>query len=348
MTNSSDGIGPKDNTERESQEKGFAAIKELIDGAHRIAICAHTSPDGDALGSVLALAGIIRAGWEGKQVDCLLADDAPVPRIYEFLPGAGDMVRACNYEATPDLFIALDLPTIDRLNQAAEVCRRSHKIAVMDHHPSREPFGDASVVRPDAAAAGVIVTEFALWLGIDIDPDMAQNLLCAIITDTGRFQYQNADDEVFCVASHLVEHGASPSEVSLNVYQSFRVQYLHLKSLVLGRIKTFENGRIAYSYATQADLDRTGADLDECDGLIDVVRSVEGCEVAFFLKTVPGGKVRGNLRSKGELDVSGVARLMGGGGHKAAAGFTSNTDIDETLAAVLPHLRALVRQKEEH
>ena len=345
MGSFSEGIGPRDPLERDSQERGFAAIRQLIEGARDIAICAHTSPDGDALGSVLALAGIIRSAWDGKSVTCLLADDAPVPRIYEFLPGAADMVRARDYAAAPDLFIALDLPQIERLNEGADVCRRAQNVAVMDHHPSREPFGDARVVRPDAAAVGVIVTEFALWLGVDMDADMAQNLLCAIVTDTGRFQYQNADGEVFRVASLLVEHGASPSEVSLNVYQSFRVQYLHLKSLVLGRIKTFEDGLIAYSYATQADMDRTGADLDECDGLIDVVRSVEGCEVAFFLKSVPGGKVRGNLRSKGALDVSEVAHIMGGGGHRAAAGFTSDADIDETLATVLPPLRALVRQR---
>ena len=189
----------------------------------------------------------------------------------------------------------------------------------------------------------MIVAEFAVFLGVEITPSMAQSLLCAIMTDTGRFQYQNADGESFKVASMLVDSGASPSEVSLNVYQSFRLQSLHLKALVLGRIRTFEGGRIAYSYATQNDLERTGADLDECEGLIDAVRSVEGSEIALFLKVVPGGKIRGNLRSKGLHDVSSVARLMGGGGHRAAAGFTYEGDLDEVLAAVLPALRELVR-----
>ena len=142
-----------------------------------------------------------------------------------------------------------------------------------------------------------------------------------------------------------MDKGANPSEVSLNVYQSFRLSFLHLKSLVLGRVTTFEHGRIAYSYATQTDLGRTGADLDECDGLIDVVRSVSGSEVALFLKKIPGGKVRGNLRSKGAHDVSSVARIMGGGGHRAAAGFTYEGDVDEALTVVLPHLRALVLEE---
>ena len=136
-------------------------------------------------------------------------------------------------------------------------------------------------------------------------------------------------------------------DVSLNVYQSFRLAFLHLKSAVMGRITTFERGRIAYSYATQADLQRTGASLDESDGLVDVVRSVEGSEVALFLKEVPGGKVRGNLRSKTGRDISGVARALGGGGHRAASGFTIDGGIDDALSAALPLLHALFVEEEQ-
>ena len=163
----------------------------------------------------------------------------------------------------------------------------------------------------------------------------------AIATDTGRFQYQNADPESFSVASLLVDCGASPSELSLNVYQNFSLSFLHLEALVMGRITSFAGGKITYSYATSADLERTGASLDECDGLVDVVRSVSGSEVALFLKEVPGGKVRGNIRSKTDKDVSQIAKRLGGGGHKAAAGFSFEGDIDQALAAVLPPLRAL-------
>ena len=335
-------IGPQDADELKAQLEGFAQIAALIEQAGRIALCAHTSPDGDALGSELAMAQIIGERWPEKDVVCLLADDAPVPRIYKFLDGSDKMVPASSYEGDPDLFMALDLSVYHRLSNGESVLRRSKHVAVMDHHPFGNIVADASVVRPTAAAVGVIVAEFAQYVGIVMTPVIAQSILCAIMTDTGRFQYQNSDGESFKVASLLVDCGASPSEVSLNVYQSFRLQFLHLKSLVMGRICTFEQGRISYSYATQNDLARTGADLDESDGLIDVVRSVEGSEVALFLKAVPGGKVRGNLRSKGHYDVSTVARLMGGGGHRAAAGFTYVGSIDEALSSVLPALRALV------
>lgn len=324
------------------QSRAFDAIAALIDAAQTIAICAHTSPDGDALGSGLGLREIIEARWPGKEVTNLLADTAPVPRIYQFLPGADRFVPASQYEGTPDLFVAVDLSSIGRLNEAQVVCERARTVAIMDHHPCEKPFAETYLIRPEAAAVGVIMAEFAQHLGVRITPDMAQDLFCAIMTDTGRFQYQNADGEAFEIASTLVDAGASPSEVSLRVYQSFRLQYLHLESLVTGRIITFDHGRIAYSYATLADLKRTGASLDECDGLIDVVRSVDGSEVALFLKEVDKGVVRGNLRSKGSTDISKVAALMGGGGHRAAAGFTSKGDVDEVLAQVLPLLfRAL-------
>ncbi|MDO4537790.1 MAG: bifunctional oligoribonuclease/PAP phosphatase NrnA [Coriobacteriales bacterium] len=328
------------------QVEAFARITELVEKARTVAICAHTSPDGDALGSVLGLALTLKAKWPELEVVPLLADERPVPRIYRFLPSCHELVFAGKYTQTPDLFIAVDLSSINRLADGKAVCERARSVAVIDHHLCDKPFGDASIIRTSAAAAGIIVLEYAMYLGIGITPAIAQNLMCAIVTDTGRFQFQNSDGEAFSAASLLVSAGASPSEISLNVYQSFRLQYLHLKSLVMGRITTFEHGRIAYSYATENDWKLTGADLDESDGLIDVVRSVEGSQIALFLKSVPGGKVRGNLRSKDYHDVSEVARLMGGGGHKAAAGFTYEGDIDEALAAVLPRLRAMLREED--
>ena len=347
MNGNGPGPHPATKEEYEGQLRGFEQVTELVEGARTIAVCAHTSPDGDALGSELAMAEILRARWGDKEVVTLLADNADVPRIYRFLPGAGQLVRPDQYDETPDLFIAVDLSTPHRLGEAQDVLERATHTACLDHHPCDKPLGDACVVRPSAAAAGVIVAEFAMYLEVDLTQSMSQSLMCALMTDTGRFQYQNTDAEALETASLLVSCGADPSEVSLNVYQSFRLQYLHLKSLVMGRITTFEKGKIAYSYATRNDLERTGADLDECDGLIDVVRSVEGSEVALFLKMVPGDKVRGNLRAKGDHDISKVARAMGGGGHRAAAGFTYDGDIDEALAAVLPHLKRLVCEDSE-
>jgi len=327
------------------QDDLFEAIAYLIGQAQTIAICAHTNPDGDALGSQLALKMIIESRWPNKQVTCLLADRDPCPRIYTFLAGADQLVHASEYDEDPDLFISVDVSVPNRLHHCEKIMRRSRTVAIIDHHPCEKPFGDTALIRPSASAAGVIVAEFAQYLHVPITPDMADCLFCAIATDTGRFQYQNTDAETFQIASVLVANGADPAKVSLNVYQSFRLQFLHLKSLVMGRITTFERGKIAYSYATVADIDRTGASLDESDGLVDVVRSVAGSEVALFLKEVPGGKVRGNLRSKGEHDVSAVARALGGGGHRASSGFTIEGSVDDALCATMPLLRQLFEEE---
>ncbi|MFZ2755961.1 MAG: DHH family phosphoesterase [Atopobiaceae bacterium] len=324
------------------QNLKFRQMSQMIVSARTIAICAHTNPDGDALGSGLGLALIIKGMWPEKTVTNLLADDDPVPRLYRFLAGASDFVHCSDYATCPDLFICVDLPSADRLNEAQAVLERSGHVICIDHHPARERLGDVMLSRVDAAATGVVVAELAEWLHADVTPDLANCLYCAIVTDTGRFQYQNADAEAFSVASMLVDCGASPSLISLNVYQSFRIEYLHLEAIVMGRITTFANGRIAYSYALKEDLERTGAKNDECDGLVDVVRSVAGCQICLFLKESCQGKVRGNLRAKNDLDVSKIAQVMGGGGHVAAAGFTFEGDIDDALARVLPMLQELV------
>lgn len=325
------------------QEAAFATIVEEIEAAQTICIQAHTNPDGDALGSGLALTKIMQAKWPNKDIVALLADDFEIPRIYRFLPYVDELMCASQYEGSPDLFISVDVSTPDRLSLGKELMLSAKRRVIFDHHPCQEPLADAYIIRTSAAATGVIISEFAMFLGEAITPDVANLLMCAIMTDTGRFQYQNADPEAFAIASHLVDAGANPSLVSLNVYQNFTLQYLHLEAQVMARIVTFEDGKIAYSYATQADFERTGASLDECDGLIDVVRSVSGSTVALFLKELPDGQVRGNLRSKCDLDISGVARALGGGGHKAAAGFTVEGDISEALTQVLDLLCNVVR-----
>lgn len=326
------------------QVEAFDAIASEISKATSIAICAHVSPDGDALGSALALAQIIASIAPQASVANLLAENTCVPRIYRFLPESDSLVPASSFHDDPDLFIAVDLSVPGRLGDGEEVMRRAARTIVIDHHLSTDRWADVWLVRPEAAAAGVIVAELAWHLGIEVTPEIAQCLFCAVTTDTGRFQYQNADAEAFHVASKLVRAGARPDEVSLNVYQSFKLSTLHLKSIIMGRIVTFESGRIAYSYATAADLERTGASIDECDGLVDIVRSVEGADFALFLKEVPGGQVRGNLRAKGSADVSVVAAQLGGGGHRAAAGFTVEGSVDEALSLALPHLRELCTQ----
>ncbi len=319
-----------------------AQIAELIEGAQTIAIAGHTTPDGDALGSVLGLGLSIRARHPEKDVAFLLADDAPVPRIYRFLAGADELLPACRYEIDPDLFIAVDSPVPSRLADAGALVERAGHVVCFDHHPACCDFADVTIRRVKCAATAVLIDEFLIAWGMEPSSAVATCLLCGLVTDTGRFQYQNTDADALCCASHLVSCGAEPARVALEVYQSQRLAYLRLESVVMWRIKTAAGGRVAYSYACSDDLATYEVSQDECDGLVDVVRSVGGVEVCLFLKETTAGCVRANLRSKGELDVSGIAAAFGGGGHAAAAGFTYEGTIEDALEAALPMLVSLV------
>lgn len=329
------------------QAPGFAQLTRSIEDARTIVLGSHTSPDGDALGSELCLAALIRNHWPEKRVACLLADPKGVPRHLAFLPGAEELRSPEGFRETPDLFIAVDLSVASRLACAQGVMERAKEVYVLDHHPTEHPFGTHGMTRADAAATGVMVLEYALYLGEPLDAAMATQLFCAVMTDTGRFQYQNANAEAFWAASELVAAGANPSEVALPVYQSMRLCYLHLESIVMGRIATRLGGRIAYSWVLWEDFEATGCGEDEAEGLVDSVRCVEGSEVALLLRQTPEGSFRGNLRSKGALDVSGVALELGGGGHAAAAGFTlGRVSLEEALERTLPLLEALVAEGE--
>lgn len=324
-------------------QRDYARILELIEDARSIAISGHTSPDGDALGSVLGLGLALKERFADKRFYFLLADNGPVPRIYRFMKGADLFIPAASCDIDPDLFISVDCPVRERLADSAAVLDRARTVVCFDHHPAREEFASVSVRRVSAAANAVLIEEFLRWAEIPLDGPVATCLLCGLVTDTGRFQYQNADAAAFACAARLVDAGAEPARIALEVYQSQRLGYLKLESLVMGRIRTVAGGRVAYSYAYASDLIEHGVTSDECDGLVDVVRSVVGVEVCLFVKeTECCHRVRGNLRSKCDLDVSGVAAHFGGGGHAAAAGFTYEGSIVETLADALPMLCELV------
>lgn len=320
----------------------WESVIEFIEGAQTIAISGHTNPDGDALGSLLGLGASIRAQFPDKRVDYLLADNGAIPRIYQFLPGAHELTPAALCNASYDLFISVDVPTLERMNDSAAIAKRARGRVVIDHHPTCEEFGDVTVRVTSAAATAVLVEELLNAAGWPVTPDIASCLLTGVMTDTGRFQYQNANPSAFACASRLVDAGAQPARIALEVYQSQRLEYLHLESIVMSRIETRAAGRVAYSYAFANDLVECGAKSAECDGLVDIVRQVAGTELCLFLRESEPGVVRGNLRSKGSIDISGIAVELGGGGHAAAAGFTFHGEVSEAAELVLPKLEALL------
>lgn len=323
------------------ETRAFEQIAALIEGSTSVVVSGHTDPDGDALGSVLAMVGILERRWPHLSVQPLLANDRPVDEAYAFLPGVERFVPAARYEGVPDLFIAVDTPLARRLADAEPVLARARASASIDHHPAVEALAQVNVVRTEACAAGAVVADFMAFLGVEPTPQIATCLLTALMTDTGRFQYQNTDAQTLRTAAAMVEAGASPTQVSAHVYQSYRMPALKLKQVTLARLATAHGGDVAYSYVTQGDLARWGATAADCDSLIDDVRLLRDTRACLFMRELPDGSVRGNLRAKDEaVDVSAVAGVFDGGGHRAAAGFSAPGPIDEALGRAVDALCA--------
>lgn len=320
----------------------FQPLVHFIEDAQHIAICAHASPDGDALGSELALAELIQIRWPEKTVACLLADEEPLAKTYAFLPGFDRLIRVAEYTDPCDLFICVDLSQRTRLASAEQVCISAKTVAVIDHHPYYEPYWDAAVIHTEAAATGFLIAAFASALEIDYTPTLACNLMCALMTDTGRFQYQNATPEVFHLAGVLVAAGARVDFISREVYHNARLNYLHMSSLVLSRIALHCKGKLALSSLSLEDFERHPLAFSECDGFVDLVRQVEEVRVAVFMKEVAPHQIRVNLRSKYDDDVSALARFFGGGGHRLAAGFTFSGSLDACTRMVCAQAEAML------
>lgn len=322
----------------------FSRIAALIEQAQSVAISGHTDPDGDALGSVLALTALIERRWPHVRVQPLLANNRPVVEAYRFLSGVERLMPAARYREVPDLFISVDTPMPERLKDAKAVFERARTTAAFDHHPTMEAFAQVNYLRANAASVGDIVYDFMVHVGVSPTSELATCILTAVLTDTGRFQYQNTDAHALRVAAAMVEAGASPTQVSESVYQSDSLAALKLKEVALARLATDECGLVAYSYVTQADLKRLGATVEDCDGLIDVPRALRGVRACLFLREQKDGTVRGSVRSKASwLDVSAVAMRFNGGGHRAAAGLTYKGTVEGALAEVVPALVAQVR-----
>lgn len=327
-------------------EPGFDELTQAIIDAGRIALSGHTDPDGDALGSVLALALFIQKTWPHKQVDVLLANKRPVPRIYAFLPEAGSFINAADYSFDPDLFIALDTPTLERLRDSAEVLERASMTAAIDHHATSMPFTRVYCCEPGAASTADIVYEYIRYFGAPLDADIATCLLCAVITDTGRFQYQNANAHAYALASACVTAGAQASYICTQVYQNDTLASLQLKAATLQRLTVNADHTVSWSYVTHDDLVQYGATDEDCEGLIDEIRVLGGVDACVFMREKHSGEIRANLRSKVDwLDVAAVAQQFNGGGHKAAAGFTCYLPMAEACETVVRAIEAQIAKQ---
>src|SRR3954452_1709031 len=312
-----------------SHELGAAVA--AISGASSVALACHVNPDGDALGSMLALHHLCRAS--GKASVASWPEPFVVAPHYTFLPGRDLCTPPEEYPSAPEVMVTFDCGSLDRLGELAHSAKAAGQLIVLDHHVTSDRYGSINVIDPDAAATAVVVRALAAELGWPLTRDAALCLYTGLVTDTGRFQYTNTTPEVFALAQELAAFDLPIADLTRQLFECHRSSYLQLVATCLARAELDVERRFVATWITLDDLARFDVTIDEAEGLIDLVRRASEAEVSCVLKETHEG-VRVSLRSVSSVDVGAVALTFGGGGHRFAAGFTRAASVADVLAAV--------------
>lgn len=307
-------------------------ISEEINNAKSIAILTHESPDGDAIGSSLAM--YLALKQLGKNADLIIPE---IPRTFNFLPGINE-VKKENSITNYDLVIALDCADIKRLNGYGKVFEEAKTTINIDHHGSNKMFSDYNYVDPVSPACAQILIVVFNYLNIEITKDIGTCLLTGIITDTGGFQYSGVNSETFEFTSWLLNKGVNVSEVYRKVLQIKTKPHFELRKLVIDRLEFLENGKIAFTYITEEDELKVGAETGDHEGLVEIGRDIEGVEVSILLREAEKG-FKASLRSNEYVNVSDVCIMFGGGGHPKAAGCLLPYPLEQAKQKIINEVR---------
>jgi bifunctional oligoribonuclease and PAP phosphatase NrnA len=317
-------------------EEDWQAAQKAIAVADRAVITCHVHPDGDALGSALALHPALANA--GRQAVVSFSEPFTVAPHYRFLAGLDRLTPPDRVPSSADLFVCFDTGSLDRLGSLVDAFQGAARTVVVDHHASNTRFGEVNLIDPDAPASAVLCRELLRRLDLPLDREIATCLYTGLVTDTGRFQYQATTPDTHMLAAELLAAGVAQYDVAKAVFETNHIDYLRLVAVALGRIVQVPEASLVWTRVGLADLAAHGVDMDETEGLIDLVRTDGASDVAAVLKEQPGGGHKVSLRSKGATDVGQLATRFGGGGHKYAAGFTSELDADTIVAALVEAL----------
>jgi phosphoesterase RecJ-like protein len=318
------------------------AVVDALAAGDRFLVTSHENPDGDALGSLLAMHLALQS--LGKDSVMVLAGQSPLPGEYAFLDLEGHgLLRALPADAAARILVAVDCAqetrlTDDRLLEAPVVVN-------VDHHHDNTRFGSTNLVVDDSSSTAEVLADVFAGLEVEIGPAIAEALYAGLVTDTGRFQYANTTPKSLRLAADLLEAGADIQRIFQRVYESMQFAKVKLLARALDRAQLFEEGRVVVSYLVRADFAEVGAPGPYSEGIIDVLRAVEGAELAALIREPPVGEEslrKISLRSSNDrVDVSAIARQSAGGGHRQAAGFSSELSIEEITDFIVASYAAI-------
>jgi phosphoesterase RecJ-like protein len=318
-----------DRDQQQTRELVLARIRE----DSRFVLAAHESPDGDALGSLVGMHGLLSA--LGKDSAMFIAPaDLPLPDEYSLFPLDG-LIQAPPQDIAERTVVFLDCGNIDR--NSASVLRDGRHLLNIDHHHDNTHFGTLDYVVPAASCTAEIVWDLMHGLGVSPTATVAQALYIGLITDTGRFMYDNTTARAHVMAAELIEAGVEVASVYRHLYEDMPAGKLALLALALGQVQRFDSGELALSVLSAEDFDRVEAEESDSEGIIDQLRALRGTKVAGLVRELSSGERKGqhkvSLRATDDdVDVSVIARAQGGGGHRRAAGFSTTLELTELVA----------------
>ena len=316
----------------ESPDPALRAAIAAIADAGRVTLVCHVNPDGDALGSTLGLLHVLRAA--GRDVTASFPNPFVIAPHYRDLPGLDLLIPPGEVSSEPEVMVTFDCGSLDRLGDLEPKAKAARELVVIDHHISNTRYGSINVIDPDAAASGWIALQLVDGLGLPLNRDAAVCLYAALVCDTGRFQYETTTPAVFDMARRLTEFDVPVATLSRTLFEEHRFAYLQLLGDALHNAQLVREQRFVWTAITQEMLERHGVEMEEIEGLIDILRRTSEAEVTCVLKEEVDGRIRVSLRSLGAVDVRRVAEAHGGGGHRYAAGFTSDLDLETCVARI--------------
>jgi phosphoesterase RecJ-like protein len=312
--------------------ESVAAIRDAILQRQRFVVTSHARPDGDAIGSQMAMAYALRE--LGKDVQMVGAD--PAPPQFQIFPGVSDIRVSAAIDGHFDAVIVMECSDLPRTGVEG---LDKYFVINIDHHPGNTSYGAINWFDPGAAACSEMVFDLIEALGVTLTPEIATHIYVAILTDTGGFHFSHITPRTFEVCRRCVEAGAAPEAIARAVYDSGTIGRLRLMGAVLHNLEFEADGRAAVAALTLKLLRETGATHEDADGLINIPLNVKDIQAVAFFKEIAPDSFRISLRSKGSVDVNRVANVFGGGGHKNAAGCTVHGPYPDVRARLVAELR---------